>query len=277
MPGHCAQRTLRRWPRTKPQRPAISSRRLAQPRPTVAAVKIDNCCKQLLRAGVAVLLAGIASLAQAEASVIDEAAPQIRALGERAASAWPDGKARIEVEPGQLDPRLRLAPCEQIEAYLPPNARAWGRTRVGLRCVSGPSPWNVYLPVTVHVFAPAWVAAEPLPAGTQLQAAMLVEAEIDWAADNSPAFAAPAALLGQVLSRALAAGQPPRQRDLKQRQWFAAGDTVQVIARGAGFSVSGAGLALAAGIDGHSVRVRTASGRVLSGRAIAANRVEVQL
>ena len=234
----------------------------------------------LARAAALAALAGCftgPALAQAGAAIDDAALAQIRTLGERAASAWPAGKARIEVEPGELDSRLRLAPCRQIEAYLPANARAWGRTRVGLRCVQGPSPWNVYLPVTVHVFAPAWVAAQALPAGTQLQAAMLVEAEIDWADDASPAFAAPQALVGQVLARPLAGGQAPRQRDLKQRQWFAAGDTVQVVAQGAGFSVSGAGLALAAGIDGHNVRVRTASGRVLSGQAVAANRVEVQL
>lgn len=214
----------------------------------------------------------------AGASGIDAAAlTQIQDLGERAAAAFTAAKARIEVVPGELDPRLKLAPCEQIEAYLPPNARAWGRTRVGLRCVAGPSAWNVYLPVTVKVLAPAWVAETPLPAGTVVQAAQLVEAEIDWAADNSPAFADPNLVIGHVLARPLARGQAPRQRDLKQRQWFAAGDTVQVIARGAGFSVSGSGLALAAGIEGHSVRVRTEAGRVLSGQAVGANRVEVQL
>ncbi|NZD58911.1 hypothetical protein HZU83_19715 [Sphaerotilus montanus] len=43
----------------------------------------------------------------------------------------------MEVLPGQLDPRLRLAPCQQIDAYLPPGSTPWGRTRVGLRCPSG--------------------------------------------------------------------------------------------------------------------------------------------
>ena len=42
---------------------------------------------------------------------------------------------RVEVTLGQLDPRLKLAPCDKVKAYLPENAQLWGKTRVGLRCV----------------------------------------------------------------------------------------------------------------------------------------------
>ena len=62
---------------------------------------------------------------------------RIQALGEQAGAALAPGAVRVEIEPGRLDPRLRLAPCERIEPYLPPGARAWGRSRVGLRCVQG--------------------------------------------------------------------------------------------------------------------------------------------
>jgi flagella basal body P-ring formation protein FlgA len=203
---------------------------------------------------------------------------QIQELAEQAAAELPAAaKPRIEIEAGQLDPRLRLAPCERIQAHLPSGTRAWGRTRVGLRCVQGPTPWNVYLPLTVKVFAPALVAHAALPAGTVLQLAHLRQAEVDWAAERSPAVTVPARLIGRTLARPVGAGEAVRENDLKQQLWFAAGDTVQVVARGAGFSVSGAALALAAGIEGQRVRVRTESGRVLSGTAVGANRVEVQL
>jgi flagella basal body P-ring formation protein FlgA len=72
-------------------------------------------------------------------------------------------------------------------------------------------------------------------------------------------------------------GQAVRAADLRLRQWFAAGDTVRVLARGDGFSVSGEGQALGAGIEGQSVRVRTESGRVLTGLPVAAHQVEVVL
>jgi flagellar basal body P-ring formation protein FlgA len=212
-----------------------------------------------------------------EAGLDDLTLRQIQALGQQAGTALAPGAVRVEVEPGRLDPRLRLAPCEHIEAYLPVGARAWGRTRVGLRCVQGATLWNVYLPITVKVFAPGWVAAGVLPAGTVLQAEHLREAEIDWAAAPAPAVADVSRLVGRMLARPLSAGQALRDSDLKQRQWFGAGDTVQLVARGQGFSVSGEGKALSAGIEGQTVRVRTDAGRMLSGQAVGLNRVEVEL
>ncbi|MCA3033910.1 MAG: hypothetical protein ING33_01670, partial [Rhodocyclaceae bacterium] len=40
---------------------------------------------------------------------------------------------RIEVDVGQLDPRLNLAPCGRTEAYLTAGTRLWGKSKVGLR------------------------------------------------------------------------------------------------------------------------------------------------
>ena len=76
------------------------------------------------------------------------------------------GAHRVEVSLGQLDSRLRLAPCQRIEPYLPAGTVLWGKARIGLRCTQGPTPWNVFLPVTVNVFGKAWVAAAPLSAGS---------------------------------------------------------------------------------------------------------------
>jgi flagella basal body P-ring formation protein FlgA len=202
---------------------------------------------------------------------------RIQALGEQAGAGLAPGAMRVEIEPGRLDPRLRLAPCQHIEPYLPPGARAWGRTRVGLRCVQGEAHWNVYLPVTVKVFAPAWVAASALPAGSELQPEMLRQAEVDWAALPAPPVLDAARLVGRQLARPLPAGAAVRQSDLKQRQWFAAGDTVQLVARGSGFSVTGEGQAMSPGMEGQPVRVRTENGRMLTGQPVGPNRVEVQL
>jgi len=226
---------------------------------------------------LAAMHAGPARAQGSDGALDADTLQRIQALGEQAGSGLAPGAVRVEIEPGRLDPRLRLAPCEHIEPYLPPGARPWGRSRVGLRCVQGPSPWNVYLPVTVRVFAPAWVTAAPLPAGSVLQAEQLRQAEVDWAAAPAAPVADLTRLVGRELSRPLPAGAAPRQTDLKQRQWFAAGDTVQLVAHGRGFSVSGAGQALSPGLEGQTVRVRTDNGRVLSGQAVGQNRVEVPL
>ena len=184
---------------------------------------------------------------------------------------------RIEIEPGRLDPRLKLAPCRRIEPYLPTGSTAWGRTRVGLRCTDGEVAWNVFLPVTVRVWSRAVVSAVPLQAGADLRAEDLRVDEIDIAeGGGSPVFQDPQALVGRRLGSMLPPGTPLRAMHLRVRQWFAAGETVTITYRGEGFSVSSEGQALGAGLDGQPVRVRTPSGRVVSGQPVGEREVEIR-
>ncbi len=184
---------------------------------------------------------------------------------------------RVEVELGQLDPRLKLAPCEQIQPYLPGGARPVGRTRIGLRCVQGAVRWNVYLPVTVRLFGQALVTESALPAGTLLEARHLHFAEVDLAASADPAITTGALAIGRTLARPLAAGETLRRTDLRARQFFNAGDVVRVVAVGAGYAVSAEGQAVTPGIEGQPARVKVESGRVLSGTPTGNRRVELAL
>lgn len=185
--------------------------------------------------------------------------------------------ARIEVELGSLDPRLKLAPCGRIEPYLPAGSRPWGRSRIGLRCTDGMSRWNVSLPVTVRVFAPAPVLREPLAAGATPGPEHFTEAEIDWAERPAPPLTDLSLLAGRTLLRPLGAGQPLRDGDLARRVWFGAGEVVKVVAVGAGFQVATEGQALGRGLDGQVVRVRTEGGRIVTGTAVGERRVEIPL
>ena len=228
---------------------------------------------------IAALLALTAAAATAVEPTVED---QVRALvgaqmGPRALPSDVAAGARVEIELGRIDPRLKLAPCRRIEPRWPAQARAWGRTQVALRCVDGERQWQVYLPLVVKVLAPAWVPARALPAGSVLAREDLRQAEVDWAAATHPPHARVEDLVGRTLSRAVPEGQAVRSDDLRLRQWFASGDTVQVVARGQGFAVSGEGQALGPGIEGQTVRVRTESGRVLAGTAVGERRVEVLL
>ena len=184
---------------------------------------------------------------------------------------------RAEVVLGRLDPRLRLAACRKVDAYIPSGIRLWGSSRVGLRCTDGPAAWNVYLPVTVHVFGPGLVATAPLPAGHVLVAADLRPAEINLSEQRSPAVSDGNAVVGRTLAQPLSAGQPLREGGLKNRQWFAPGDTVQVRAVGGGFAVVGSGQAMTAGLEGQPVRVRTDNGKVVTGMPVGHRMVELTL
>jgi flagellar basal body P-ring formation protein FlgA len=87
----------------------------------------------------------------------------------------------------------------------------------------------------------------------------------------------PASALGRTLARPLAAGQPLRAADLRARQWFAAGDSVQIDAVGTGFRISGEGQALGPGLEGQPARVRIGGGRVVTGQPVAERRMELRL
>lgn len=224
------------------------------------------------RAAKALLLAamlGSAALGQAQpggqaqdlAALTQEWVDQALAQTQ-SASALP---LRMEVEVGALDPRLRLAPCERVEPYLPPNARLWGRSRLGLRCVQGATRWNVFLPITVRAYGPAWVLAAPVAAGATLSEHDAVPAEVDWASEPAAVIANPEDWVGQTAARSLQAGQALRQSMVRAPEAFKAGSPVRVVVQGPGYAVTSSGRALTAGAVGQNVRIRMANGRIVGG------------
>lgn len=183
---------------------------------------------------------------------------------------------RLQIQLGKLDARLQLAACAKVEPYLPPGTRLWGRTRIGLRCVQGARPWNVFLPVTVQAFGPAWVLNGNVRMGDALTAADASLAEIDWAESDSPVVANQPDWVGLEAARHLQAGQALRQNLLRSPQLFAQGAQVKIAAGGGGFSIISSGRAMAAGAEGANVRVRMDNGRLVSGTVNAQGVVEVR-
>jgi flagella basal body P-ring formation protein FlgA len=200
---------------------------------------------------------------------------QVRQLALDGSHAATPNAPRIDVVVGQLDPRLRLAPCQRIEPYLPEGTRPWGKSRIGLRCVQGSVKWNVYLPITVKVWGRALVAANAVAAGSVLTAADVAQADVDLAEDASAPLVDADAVVGRAVTRALKPGQSLRAAHLKPRQYFVAGEIVTVLAQGPGFSVASEAQALTNGVEGQLARVRTESGRVLTGQPVAERRVEL--
>ena len=170
---------------------------------------------------------------------------------------------RMEVTLGELDSRLKLATCAKVEPYIPVGTRLWGKTRLGLRCTEGVSKWNVFLPVTIKAYGMAWVVRGDVASGTVLSQSDAIEAEVDWAQEDSPIVAGMSQWVGQVATRALTTGQALRQ--------------VRVVAHGVGFQIASDGQALSAGVVGQSARVRMDNGRVMSGVVLDGRTVKLEL
>lgn len=243
---------------------------------------LDAVLMHIFRGLLVLGLGCAAALAQTSGAGADDGA-RLGTLGQRflqeALASEPAGALplRMQIEVGALDPRLQLAPCARVEPYLPPGSRLWGRTRLGLRCVQGRVAWNVFLPVTVRAFGPAWVLRSNIPNGAVLRAEDAVEAEVDWAAEPAAVLANPDLWVGQTAARTLMAGQALRQAMVRPPELFGAGAPVKVLAQGPGYAVTADGQALSAGGAGQTVRVRMANGRIVSGVVNGAGAVELAL
>jgi flagella basal body P-ring formation protein FlgA len=172
---------------------------------------------------------------------------------------------RPEVIVGTLDPRLKLAPCGRVEPYLPPGTRLWGRSRVGLRCLEGAVRWNVFLPVTVKAWGPAWVLVRPVTAGTPLVQEDAEVAEIDWAEQHASVLGTPELWVGHQAVYALRPGQALRQHMVRPVPAFGPGEQVRVSTSTGGMIVVVTGQSLGTGVPGQSVRVRLGGGKVVTG------------
>ncbi|MDO9166759.1 MAG: flagellar basal body P-ring formation chaperone FlgA [Rhodoferax sp.] len=234
--------------------------------------------------GLAVALGFTLSAPTPAVAQTDGAKPEFIATTQRwldnaVSNIRPAGAAplRMEVAVGELDSRLRLAPCARIEPYIPVGTRLWGKTRLGLRCLEGSAKWNVFLPVTVRAFGLAWVVQGNVAPGAVLTEADAIETEVDWAEEASPIVSNASQWVGQVASRALTTGQAMRQAMIKPAQVFQAGTQVRVVAQGAGFQVTSDGQALSAGVVGQAARVRMDNGRVMSGVVLDGRTVRLEL
>nr|WP_315466361.1 flagellar basal body P-ring formation chaperone FlgA [uncultured Rhodoferax sp.] len=184
---------------------------------------------------------------------------------------------RMEAVVGPLDSRVKLAACANIEPYVPPGARLWGRSRVGMRCVDGMTRWNVTLPVTVKAMGEAWVLKSQVNSGLNVSEANVTWAEVDWAEDPAPVLTDKASWLGHTATRALSTGQVLRQGMVRPAQVFQAGASVKVVAQGPGFQISSEAMALSAGVVGQLARVRMENGRVASGTVLDVRTVKIDL
>lgn len=232
---------------------------------------------------------GLSSLAQAQFVAAPVNTADDRAVLARMAREWVEpalnnaiaqeaaGILRPEIVMGALDSRLRLTPCARVEPYLPPGTRLWGRSRIGLRCLEGRVHWNVFVPLTVKAWGPAWVLRRPVPSGSVLTQEDAEVAEMDWAEQTASVLATPESWIGQQAAFALQPGQTIRENMVRPVPSFERGAQVRVKSTGAGFQVVVSGEAMGVGVLGQKVRVRLQGGRMLTGTVREGPVVEVQL
>jgi flagellar basal body P-ring formation protein FlgA len=185
-----------------------------------------------------------------------------------------DSASRVDIVVGHVDAESRLATCERSEPFLNPGARLWGHSFVGLRCIAG-ADWSIHVPVDVRVFAGALRAAHPLAAGTPIKRDDVRAEQVEVSREPRALASAWSRIEGKVPTRAIATGQLIGLAQLREPPVVAQGDPVKVLGSGQGFSITTEAIALANAAAGEPVRIRTDSGKILTGTARAGRVVEL--
>ncbi|TGB95125.1 flagellar basal body P-ring formation chaperone FlgA [Escherichia sp. E2748] len=166
-----------------------------------------------------------------------------------------------------------LPPCEQPLLSMTNNARLWGNVNVLARCGND----KHYVQVNVQATGNYVVAAMPVVRGGKLDAGSvkLKRGRLDTLPPRTVLDANQ--LVDAVSLRDLVPEQPIQLTMLRQAWRVKAGQRVNVIASGDGFSANAEGLALNNASVAQKARVRMISGQVVSGVVDADGNILINL
>lgn len=171
-----------------------------------------------------------------------------------------------------IDQRIAMPACENLEAFLPPGSQLIGKTAIGVRCLAK-TGWSIFIPVQIKVRLKLLISARQLPLGHTL-----LEQDINTQSSETSqteGLTDPVQAIGKILRYSIAAGQVLREDMLRAPFIVTQGQTVQLITQGDGFNIHNEGTALGNASEGQTVQVRIGIGRVISGVARSNGIVEI--
>ncbi|ORM90373.1 flagellar basal body P-ring formation chaperone FlgA [Pantoea septica] len=151
--------------------------------------------------------------------------------------------------------------CDEPHLTLSGSQRLTGNRTVVAQC----GDKKHFIPIRVEAEGRWWTAARDLKAGSLLIAQDIVQRSGSLANLPDDVMTQPDGVEGAVLTRAVRAGQPLTQSQLRKRWRVSRGDEVEVIAYGSGFHIYAKGKALDNGAVEDAVRVRMKTGQLVSG------------
>ncbi len=174
-----------------------------------------------------------------------------------------------------LDSRINLVQCDNLEAFIPPGGRLWGKTSVGVKCTL-PVSWTIYIQATVQIIADYVATATPIASGQTINASHLTLLKGDLSTLPANVLIDLDQAIGRIAGMSIRSGTPLRQDALKSQPVVQQGQTVKLISMGPGFEVSMEGVALNTATEGQAARAKTATGQVVNGIAKLGGIVEVR-
>ncbi|HEY1846281.1 MAG TPA: flagellar basal body P-ring formation chaperone FlgA [Buttiauxella sp.] len=170
-------------------------------------------------------------------------------------------------------PDAQLPACPQPNFVMPNNGRLWGNVSVQVLCGAE----KRFIQVVVAATGNYVVAAQALPRGTLLDqsSVQIKRGRLDLLPPRAITDLQQAT--NAVTLRDIAPGQPIMLSMVRQSWRVKAGQRVQVVAAGEGFSVNGEGQVLNNAAVAQNARVRMASGQIVSGTVDADGNILINL
>jgi flagella basal body P-ring formation protein FlgA len=145
---------------------------------------------------------------------------------------------------------------------------------VGIRC-QGPNIWNILVPVEISVTGTYVTTARAILAGHTIQQGDLHVLSGDISGLPTGVIASPELVIGKTLRNSLGVGQLLRSDQLIAPMVIKQGQSVRVVSKGDGFSVSAEGKAINNATEGQLVQIKMSSGQTITGTARANGLVEI--
>lgn len=185
---------------------------------------------------------------------------------------------RVQYTLGTIDPRLRMAACDDgPDVRFSGDPWKTGAPRLEVSC-QGDRPWRLFVSTVVDIHGPALVAASPLARGTRLTDRMITTAEVILNTSYRAPIQDREALLGRDMIRSVNAGTILTPDLVDVPDAVSRGDHVVITARSGNFSVQTRGKALADGQVGDQVPIQNLSSqRTVRGLITGPGHVEIPM
>lgn len=191
-------------------------------------------------------------VALGSAAAATETAAAIRAAIAAALEPRLAGVQNATAEIGAIDARLQLPSCPDVEVSLPAASGAAIAAKVDCRSPN----WTIYVPVRLHAWVEAVVAAANLAPNTTLSADLLSRSRIDAFAANGGLITEPARAEGKILRVGLIAGAPILASFLEMPLVVHRGQTVLLTVTDGTMAIRDSVLALEDGRIGDSIAMQ---------------------
>lgn len=199
-------------------------------------------------------------------------AAQVVDFLEQQASTYP-GSAQITVDTSRLE---RHPACGDAQVFLASGQRLRSRMSVGVRCLA-PSDWTDRVQATLAINGFFYVANRNMQPGETLGLDDVTAREGDLLSLHQGIVVDPSKLIDQIATQRIPRGTAIKSSTLRSPMSVQRGQAVRTEARGPGFVITGEGQTLQDGSPGELIRVRTASGQIISATVMNGHTVLVMM